>query len=108
MTLQSTIYVGANTHVVEVQNLKDSAGITQTDATVTLSTITDLRTGVQVAGISFPILLAHIGSGLYRGLIPHDAGFIANRVYSAAISAVSSAGYRALWDERLVAKVRNA
>lgn len=107
MTTHSAIYVGDNTHVLEVVDLQDHLGVVQTDAAVQVTSVLD-SAGAAVAGVSVPIVLNHIGSGLYRNTLPHGGAFVAGRKYAATFKAVGSQGFRAEWIESLIAKVRAA
>lgn len=108
MTINSIVYAGDNSHVVEVAGLVDGDGNAQVDATVTLVSIADARSHAVVTGLSFPVFLVHIGAGLYRAILPPTAAFVAGRLYSADITAVGSQGYHAEWAERLICKTRAA
>jgi len=103
----SALYVG-NTSIIEVDGLADQDGTYQNDATVTLQSLVDKRTGVAVSGVTVPLTLSYVASsnGKYRGTIPHDADVTAGRVYIATILAISSAGQRAQWTETVIAQVR--
>lgn len=103
----STLYVG-NTSIIEVDGLADQDGAYQNDATVTLQSLVDKRTGVAVSGVTVPLTLSYVAAsnGKYQGTILHDADVTAGRVYIATILAISSAGQRAQWTETLIAKVR--
>jgi hypothetical protein len=105
-TKSSSVYVGENTHVVEVVGLKDHEDNVQTDAVVTLVSIVDKATGEELAGVNVPCVLTHIGEGLYQERF--TAEFVVGGVYEATITAVSSSGIEAEWSETLVAKKRRA
>jgi hypothetical protein len=107
MTTHSTIYVGENTHILEVVNLMDHLDAVQTDATVTVTAIVD-SAGSAVSGVTVPITLNHVSAGLYRATLPHGGGFTAGRKYRATFKAVGSQGFRGEWVETLIAKVRAA
>lgn len=107
MTTHSNIYVGENTHVLEVVDLQDHEGTVQVDATVQVTAITTTA-GVAVVGVTVPISLIHVADGLYRGILPHGGEFSAGRTYKATFKAVGSQGYRAEWIETLVSKYRAA
>lgn len=106
-TLRSTIYIGDNTHICEVIGLEDHLGVTQTDATVTVTSIVD-SDDEAVAGVSVPITLTHVSSGTYRGTLPHGASFVERRRYYATFKAIGAQGYRAEWTETLIARTRVA
>jgi len=103
----SALYVG-NTSIIELDGLADQDGVYQNDATVTLQSLVDKRTGVAVSGVTVPLTLSYVASsnGKYRGTIPHDVDVTAGRVYIATILAISSAGLRAQWAETVLAQVR--
>lgn len=107
MSNHSALYVG-NTSIIELDGLADQDGVYQNDATVTLETLVDKRTGAEVQGISLPLTLSYVSgsNGKYQGMIPHDADVTAGRVYIATILAISSAGQRAQWTETVLAQVR--
>lgn len=105
----SALYVG-NTSIIELDGLADQDGVYQNDATVTLQSLVDKRTGDAVSGVTVPLTLSYVSSsnGRYRGTIPHDAGVTAGGVYIATILAISSAGQRAQWTEEVLAQVRSS
>ena|SRR5690554_6635024 len=109
MSNYSALYVG-NTSIIEVDGLADQDGAYQIDATVTLESLVDKRTGVAVSGVTVPLTLFYVASsnGKYQGTIPHDAGATAGRVYIATILAISSAGQRAQWTETVLGQVRSS
>lgn len=107
MTTHSTIYVGDNTHVLEVAELQDNLGVAETAATVTVTAVLD-STGAAVSGVTVPITLPHIAAGTYRATLPHGGAFLAGRLYSVTFKAVGSQSFRAQWTETLVAKERAA
>jgi hypothetical protein len=102
----STIYVG-NTSVAEVSGLEDHDGVVQTDASVTMTALVDRRTGEAVSGVSLPLTLNHIAAGTYQGVISNAVAIVAERWYEATFVAVSSAGYRAEWVEKVRATARH-
>lgn len=105
--IHSSIYVGDNTHIVEVVELEDYLGVPQLDATVSMTAVIDSH-GVAVSGVTVPLSLVHQGDALYRAVLPVGGAFVQGRVYRATIKATSVNGYKAEWVERLVAKVRAA
>lgn len=107
MTAHSTIFVGDNTHIVEVADLQDNLGVVETAATVTMTAVVDAD-GVAVSGVTVPLSIPHIAAGTYRATLPHGGAFVAGRQYRATIKAVGSQSFRAQWTETLVAKVRAA
>lgn len=107
MTTHSNIYVGDNTHVVEVVDLQDNEGTVDTAATVQMTSVVD-STGVAVSGVTVPLAMPHIAAGLYRATLPPGGAFVAGRKYRAKFNAVGSQGFRAEWVESLVAKTRAA
>lgn len=108
MSKHSTIYVGENTHVVEVLNLRDNLGNVQSDAVVQVVSVRRQGSTEDVEGLTLPIPLAHVEGGDYRAIIPHGADFRANRTYELGIQAMGSQGYFAEWSEKLLAVVRRA
>lgn len=102
----SSLYVGDNTHVVEVVDLQDSTGTVDTAATVQLTALVDARTGTTVSGVSLPLAMPHVSAGLYRATLPHGLGITAGRLYRATIKAEGSQNFRAEWQETLIAQVR--
>lgn len=104
----SSLYVGDNTHVVEVSDLQDSTGTVDTLATVQMTALVDKRTGTTVTGVTLPIAMPHIAAGLYRATVPHGLSVVAGRTYLATIKAVGSQSFRAQWTETLIAEVRRA
>jgi len=107
VSTHSGIYVGANTHVVEVVGLQDDLGVVQVDATVQMTAVVD-RNGVAVSGVTVPLSMPHVAAGLYRAILPHGGQFVAGQTYKATLTAVGSQSFRAEWVESLVAKVRAA
>jgi hypothetical protein len=107
MTAHSSIYVGDNTHIVEVVDLQDNLGVVETAATVQMVSVLD-RLGVAVSGVTVPLALAHIASGTYRATLPHGGAFVAGQIYKAKITAVGSQSFRAEWVETLIARTRAA
>lgn len=103
----STLYVGDNTHLVEVVDLKDHADAVQTDATVQMTALVDSE-GTTVTGVTLPLAMPHVAAGLYRATVPHGLSVVVGAIYRATIKAVGSQGFRAEWTERLVAKTRAA
>lgn len=104
----SALYVG-NTSVIELDGLADLDGDYQNDATVTLESLTNKVTGAAVSGVTTPLTLSYVAGsdGQYQGTIPHDAAVVAGNVYLAVVLAISAAGQRARWTERLVARNRH-
>lgn len=104
----STIYIGENTHDVEIAELKDRDGNVQTDAAAQLTAIKD-SVGTDVAGVpGLPLTLAHVSNGLYRGTLVNGGSFVAGQTYKATIKATGSQGYKAEWIETLIAAARAA
>jgi hypothetical protein len=104
----SALYVGDNTHLVEVKDLKDNDGAVQTDATVQLTALVDKLTGDAVTGVTLPLSMPHVSAGLYRATLPHGLSVTAGQLYLATIKAIGSQSFRAEWVETLVAQVRAA
>ena len=104
----SALYVGDNTHLVEVKDLKDNDGVVQTDATVQLTALVDKLTGDAVTGVTLPLSMPHVSSGLYRATLPHGLSATAGLLYLATIKAIGSQSFRAEWVETLVAQARAA
>lgn len=102
----STLYVGDNTHVVEVVGLQDQDGVVETAATVQLTALIDAKTGEAVTGVVLPLSMPHVSAGLYRATLPHGLSAVAGRKYVATIKATGSQSFRAQWTESLVAKTR--
>lgn len=107
MSNHSALYVG-NTSIIEVDGLADQDGAYQNDATVTLQSLVDKRTGVAVSGVTVPLTLSYVASsnGKYQGTIPYDAAITAGRTYLATVQAISASGQRARWVETVIAQVR--
>jgi hypothetical protein len=101
----STIFVDDNTHVLELVGLVDNLGAVQTDATVKVTAVVD-QNGLAVTGVTVPITLPHIGSGLYRAILPAGGSFHAGRRYNATFSAIGTQGYHGQWEETVVAQTR--
>ena len=64
--------------------------------------------GVAVPGITVPIVLVHMGSGLYRAVLPTGGTFTHGRRYNATFSAIGTQGYHGQWEETLLAQTRRA
>lgn len=103
--MRSIIYVGENTHDVELQDLKDQNGVAQTNATVNCTAVVD-SDGAAMSGASVPISMQHIANGTYRGLIPHTVPFVVNQRYFVTIKATSIDGFRGEWREECKAVIR--
>lgn len=110
--MHSALYVGDNTHVVEVSNLRDHENTLDTGATVRLEALVDRQTGEAVTGpgLTLPLVLPHVTAepGTYRETLPAGLSAVANRWYLATLTALGSQGFRAEWQENLLAKVRRA
>ena len=105
----SAIYIGDNTHVVEVLALEDNLGVAQLDATVSMTAIVDAVTMEDASGTqTLPLGLQHAGSGNYRATIDPGLAITASRKYLATIKAVGTQGFKAQWEEVLLAQVRRA
>lgn len=104
----STLYVGDNTHLVELVGLEDSDGTVDTGATVELTALVDARTGDTVTGVTLPLAMAHVSAGLYRATLPHGLSATAGRKYLATIRASGSQNFEGEWTEVLIAKRRAA
>lgn len=108
----SSLYVGT-TAVIELDGLAtgDADGNVdeyQNDATVTLESLVDKRTGDAVSGVTVPLTMSYVASsnGKYQGTIPYDAAITAGRIYLATVQAISASGQRARWVETVIARVR--
>ena len=103
----SIIYVG-NTHRIEVTGLKDADGAFQNDATVTLETLVDELTGTTISGVTLPLSLNYVtaSNGDYNAPIPSDAGIVAPNSYIGTIKAIASGGEVGLWQETMIATIR--
>jgi hypothetical protein len=108
MSSHSTLYVGDNTHVLELVDLQDNEGAVQTDATVQLTALVDAQTGAAVTGVTLPLSMPHVSGGLYRAILPHGLSVRAGHIYSATIKALGTQSFRAEWVERLLAQERAA
>lgn len=104
----STLYVGDNTHIVEVSDLRDNAGTVDTGASVTLTALVEKRTGTAVTGVALPLSMPHVADGLYQAILPHGLSVVAGRTYLATIKATGSQTFRAQWTETLIAEERRA
>ncbi len=102
----STLYVGDNTHVVEVVGLQDQDGVIETAANVQLTALVDAKTGTAVTGITLPLSMPHVAAGLYRATLAHGLSAVAGRLYIATIKATGSQSFRGEWTETLIAKQR--
>lgn len=103
----SAIYVG-NTAYAELDGLADQDGAYQNDAIVTLESLKDKLTGVEVAGLVFPIAMAYVAgsNGKYLGSINYAAEITAGRAYLAKVKAIATSGARAEWEETAIAYER--
>lgn len=70
-------------------------GAVQTTATVTLEWIKDAANAT-IAGVSFPVTLAHAGGGVYRAAVPPLALSLLAR-YTAKLKAVVGVQNQAVW-----------
>lgn len=103
----SVLYVGDNTHIVELIDLRDHLGAVQLDASVSLTDLIDAKSGDDVAGVTLPLSMLHVADGLYRAILPYNITIAEGRKYYATIKAVGSQGFRGEWRETLIADVRN-
>jgi hypothetical protein len=106
MAQASAIYVGDNTHIVEVLELEDNLGEPELNATVEMTALVDVATSEAVTGVTLPLALAHVSGGNYQGIIDPGMDIVAGRKYAATISAVGSQDFHAEWTEILLAQVR--
>ena len=84
-------------NVVELMNLKNArTGEDITTATVTM-TLTEKKTGAEVSGVSWPIPLAHVASGLYQGNIPDIAVLSSALTYKGLVVADNGADQHHEW-----------
>lgn len=110
MTTHSAIYVGDNSHLIELIGLQDNDGAVQTNATVQLTALVDARTGTTVtgAGLTLPLTMPHISVGTYRAQLPPALSIVAGRTYLATVKATGSQGFKGEWTETLIAQRRAA
>jgi hypothetical protein len=104
----SVLYIGDNTHVVELVDLVDHLDVVQTDANVQMTALVDKITGETVTGVTLPLDMLHVAAGLYRATLPHALSATVGRTYLATIKAVGSQGFRGEWIETLIARARAA
>lgn len=103
----SYLYID-NTGVVKLLNLRDHNEVPQNDATVTLVSLVDRSTGIDIAGVSLPLTLDYVASsnGDYGGLLPHNVQVSVGQILEAKVEALGSQGYRGSWTETVRVKKR--
>ena len=81
--------------VLELQALTDAVtGAAITTATVT-ARVTDAA-GVSIGGATWPVTLAHVAAGTYRGLLPYGM-VIPGAPVMVEVTADAGAGRRSVW-----------
>ncbi len=104
----STLWAGDNSHIFQVENLRDHLDVVQTDATVQVLSLLK-RNGDPVAGFSAPLSLPHVADGTYRAVVAPGLDITVGLRYVAKFSAVvASTGLHAEWDEILTCRTRSA
>jgi hypothetical protein len=104
----STIFVGDNTHTVELDEVEDHDRTRQINATVTVTSVIDKSTGLPPAGLpGLPLAMPHVANGKYRAVVAAGVAFVAGRLYEVKFSAVGAQGFHGEWVELCIAKVRS-
>lgn len=81
MPAQFDVILFQSDNIIEVSNLKDAVtGALLTGATIEVRVLED-REGAEVAGGSWPVVLAEIVQGLYRGTIPDTVTLLLDHTY---------------------------
>jgi hypothetical protein len=108
MSRHSIYYVG-NSMLARLDGLRDNAGDYQSDATVTIESITDAD-GVEVEGASFPLSMGYVSDtdGRYEAALPDDLEVTDGAWYDATIKAIGADGSVLTVVERIRAAVRRA
>jgi hypothetical protein len=104
----ATLYVGNNT-VLQLGTtddpLKNSVtGTTDTGATVT-ATIYEMD-DTEVTGETWPVVLSHAGSGIYRKTVSQSLNLVEHTSYKVIISATGTGGEVGKWTVVRKAEVR--
>lgn len=68
-------------------------------------TITALRTGQEVSGVTWPIVLSDRGGGVYVGMLPHTAALEVGEPYRVKWKAEKN-GVVGVWQEIIAAETR--
>lgn len=100
----SNLYVGNNTHVIELVDLKDPDGNLVSSASVSMTELLD-SDGAAVAGVTPPIAMSLVSAGYYRGTLPDGLTLTVGDLYFARVKATSG-GFKYDARETLIAKVR--
>ena len=105
MSRHSSLYLGT-TSLIEVDGLTNDQGVYQNNATVTLQSLVDRRTGTAVSGLTVPLSMAYVAgsNGKYQAVLPHTVSVTPGRLYDATVLAISSSGQRRTWYETCVSK----
>jgi len=106
MKVTFDIFVGQNSHVFmlrNVRNMKNDELIN--DAVVLLRSVDDIS-GVTVSGVSFPLVMPSSGDGEYSVTVPSSADFQKKTLYKAYIVATAIGGIEGEWRPSTVAKER--
>lgn len=110
-TVPAKAWLDGNTMYVELgsldEPLRDGAtGDVVTDATVGV-TVFDANGGL-VSGASWPVVMPHLGGGIYGAPVPAGVNLGIGAQGSAVIQATTPAGSQGLWNVPLVGKQRIA
>jgi hypothetical protein len=101
----NVIYL-ANTNIIELGPLTNNiTGALITTATVN-ATLKKKTDNTDVAGQIWPISLAHIADGIYRGTLPHTIGIEAGKYYTAHVTADAGANLKGDWKTTVSVQVR--
>lgn len=98
--IPAALYI-ANDHAIELRELTNGATGERVEAATVLCTLYDAE-GVEIAGQAWPLVLAHIGQGDYRGTLDSTLALTERQRVRAEISA-SAGGLDAHWTLRLTA-----
>lgn len=104
--MSNSEYFVGNTMVARLSSLVDHNNNIVTSATVTLETLEETD-GTAVTGVTLPLAMSHIASGLYEAEVSSAAAVTAGKQYYGTIKAVDGTA-TGEWRETLVAKTRVA
>lgn len=100
----TNIWYVDSTMILELRNLTDGiTGEAVTDATVT-ATLIDTSTKTFVSGSTWPVALAHVAEGTYRGVAPFAVAVADKGKYTCRIIA-NATGVQRRWDIPVLGRI---
>lgn len=100
----NTLFAGNNTHVLNVDRVRDSNDNAIQDAEVS-ATLYEYDGTTPVAGFSWPLQLTHGQNGNYQGILSAHVAISANTLYIVEIIAQKELS-RAEWRDEIAAQQR--